>query len=395
MPGGLARSRTQVGNFSLGNEIDEIDGVRSAGPGPLNFNLRKPNLLHCSPMKVLLAVSAAFVMLMAAAAGGMSVVSGWATSLGAPPSADALQSIPPSILGYYEAAATTCPGMAWQLLAAIGTLESSNGQSNAPGVHSGLNYAGLAAGPMQFEPATFAEYDHPIAQDSAPTPVPPGISPPDIYDPVDSVYAAARYMCALGAADPSQVPSALFQYSGGSDSYVQKALLLASQYTGATSTSEAGNSAGAGQIGTIVQTGLSGLTGGAYSASAMHAVLFAESALGTPYVWGGNGPGGFDCSGLVWAAYEGTPAQFPRLGAADEYNATNPLPPSQSPTPGDLVFFADASGIQHVGIYVGNGQMIDAPHSGSVVRFDPFTPSPGALWGDEWYVGASAPGSTS
>jgi hypothetical protein len=63
--------------------------------------------------------------------------------------------IPPAMLALYQEAATICPGLPWTILAAIGTVESDNGQSNLAGVHSGANSAG-AEGPMQFEPATFS-----------------------------------------------------------------------------------------------------------------------------------------------------------------------------------------------------------------------------------------------
>ncbi len=63
--------------------------------------------------------------------------------------------IPPAMLTLYQQAAATCPGLPWTVLAAIGTVESDNGRSTLPGVHSGANAAG-AEGPMQFEPATFS-----------------------------------------------------------------------------------------------------------------------------------------------------------------------------------------------------------------------------------------------
>jgi hypothetical protein len=65
----------------------------------------------------------------------------------------ATSSIPPTMLALYQKAAATCPGLPWTVLAGTGTVESDNGQSNLPGVHSGANAAG-AEGPMQFEPAT-------------------------------------------------------------------------------------------------------------------------------------------------------------------------------------------------------------------------------------------------
>ncbi len=67
----------------------------------------------------------------------------------------ATSKIPPAMLALYQQAAATCPGLPWTVLAAIGTVESDNGQSTLPGVHSGTNAAG-AEGPMQFEPATFS-----------------------------------------------------------------------------------------------------------------------------------------------------------------------------------------------------------------------------------------------
>ena len=67
----------------------------------------------------------------------------------------ATSKIPPAMLALYQQAAATCPGLPWAILAAIGTVESDNGQSTLPGVHSGANAAG-AEGMMQFEPATFA-----------------------------------------------------------------------------------------------------------------------------------------------------------------------------------------------------------------------------------------------
>ena len=94
-------------------------------------------------------------------------------------SSAATAQIPPSMLTLYQQAAASCPGLSWTILAAIGTMESDNGQSNLPGVHSGANAAG-AEGPMQFEPATFAEYDEPIP--------PGGAIPPNPYDPTDAVY---------------------------------------------------------------------------------------------------------------------------------------------------------------------------------------------------------------
>ena len=76
----------------------------------------------------------------AASAGIASIFGG-----GSPPSATATGSIPTAMLALYQQAALTCPGLPWTILAAVGTIESDNDQSTLPGVHSGLNAAGLAA----------------------------------------------------------------------------------------------------------------------------------------------------------------------------------------------------------------------------------------------------------
>jgi cell wall-associated NlpC family hydrolase len=94
------------------------------------------------------------------------------------------------------------------------------------------------------------------------------------------------------------------------------------------------------------------------------AVAIAEQYLGVPYVWGGASPSGFDCSGLVMYVYA-------QLGVSLSHNAAmqySELPhvPLSDLEPGDLVFF---NGLGHVGIYVGNGTMIHAPHTGTVVQF--------------------------
>ena len=86
----------------------------------------------------------------ATAAGAALAVGPWGP-------ADELALIPANYLTWYVAAARTCRGLAWEVLAGIGTMESNNGRSNARGVHQGKNRKG-AEGPMQFEPATFAEY---------------------------------------------------------------------------------------------------------------------------------------------------------------------------------------------------------------------------------------------
>ena len=96
-------------------------------------------------------------------------------------------------------------------------------------------------------------------------------------------------------------------------------------------------------------------------------VGIAEKYLGVPYVWGGASPSGFDCSGLVMYCYAQIGISLPH-GATDQQRMSHPVP-LDSLQPGDLVFFGDASFSYHVGIYVGGGQMIAAPHTGAVVSY--------------------------
>jgi cell wall-associated NlpC family hydrolase len=98
------------------------------------------------------------------------------------------------------------------------------------------------------------------------------------------------------------------------------------------------------------------------------AVSYALAQLGTPYLWGGEGPGGFDCSGLVQAAYASAGIQLPRTAQA-QYDAGPLLPAGQQLEAGDLVFYgADANHISHVGILISATEMVDAPHTGADIR---------------------------
>jgi cell wall-associated NlpC family hydrolase len=119
------------------------------------------------------------------------------------------------------------------------------------------------------------------------------------------------------------------------------------------------------------------------SRAAVEAVAWALDQQGTPYRWGGEGDGGFDCSGLVQAAFAAAGIALPRV-AQDQYNAGPRLPPGTPLLPGDLVFFgSSAQAVDHVGIVVSPGQMVDAPHTGAFVRVEP-------IFADG-YVGATRP----
>src|SRR5215217_1463091 len=115
------------------------------------------------------------------------------------------------------------------------------------------------------------------------------------------------------------------------------------------------------------------------------AVRWALAQLGDPYRWGATGPDTFDCSGLISSAYRAAGVGIPRVsraqwGAGPHVAVANLLP-------GDLVFYADnpadPATIHHVGMYIGAGNMIDAPYTGAIIRITPF------LRGD--YIGAVRP----
>jgi cell wall-associated NlpC family hydrolase len=97
------------------------------------------------------------------------------------------------------------------------------------------------------------------------------------------------------------------------------------------------------------------------------AVAYAESKLGDSYVYAGAGPSVFDCSGLTMEAWAAAGANLPH-NAAEQMSVTTPVSLADA-QPGDLMFFYDGPGyVGHVGIYLGNGMLIDAPHPGAWVR---------------------------
>jgi len=256
------------------------------------------------------------------------------TTLAGGPSVEALDTIPPAYLTLYLAAAPTCPGLPWAVLAGIGRVESDHGQSTAPGVHSGANYAG-AEGPMQFEPATFARYAV-NADRSAP------LTP---YDPADAIYTAAAMLCANGAASGTipGIRQAIYAYNHA-QWYVTEVLAWAARYTVP-----------------------------APSQAAAAAIAFATRQIGKPYQWGATGPNSYDCSGLVYAAYAAAGIHIART--TYQWRQDGPRIPLSQIQPGDLLFSAGRDGTPanpgHVVMYLGGGQIIQAPQTGEDVQIDP------------------------
>ncbi len=237
--------------------------------------------------------------------------------------------IPADYLNLYMDAAQTCPGLPWSVLAGIGTVESGNGQSNLPGVHSGANFAG-AEGPMQFEPATFAEYstgpDRPLSP----------------YDPADAIYTTAAMLCASGGTGTG-IENAIFAYNHA-DWYVSEVMSWAARYA-----AQGGS--------TAVAT----------------AIAFAKAQLGKPYQWGKAGPDAYDCSGLAYAAYAAVGTHLART--TYQWQQDGPVIPLAQIQPGDLLFSAGSDGTAanpgHVVMYLGDARVIQAPKAGQDVQTGP------------------------
>jgi peptidoglycan DL-endopeptidase CwlO len=111
----------------------------------------------------------------------------------------------------------------------------------------------------------------------------------------------------------------------------------------------------------------------ASSAGADAAIAYARAQLGKPYVWGGTGPDGFDCSGLVMMAYQSAGISIPRT-SQDQWAALPHVPSSQ---PGDLVFFPGSDGTWtapgHVALVISSTQMIQAYATGTPIEVSPLS----------------------
>ncbi|MGH3816034.1 MAG: NlpC/P60 family protein [Pseudonocardiaceae bacterium] len=281
--------------------------------------------------------------------------------------------IPANYLSVYRAAAATCPGLHWSVLAAIGKLESNHGRSTLPGVRTGTNPHG-AKGPMQFLQRTFDAV-------TARHPVPPGgATPPSPHNPHDAAHTASAYLCDNGARDNRDLNGAIFTYNH-SRAYVNKVLDTARAYHRAKPSSAAPASPSPSPSAPASPSASPAAPASPPPAAprvddrrepaALTAVAFARAQIGKPYVWGGNGNPGYDCSGLTTAAYAAAGVKLPRT-AQTQYNHGPRLPAGAELRPGDLLFFGTPRKIHHVGIFLGGTSMINAPTFGQKVQIQDY-----------------------
>jgi peptidoglycan DL-endopeptidase CwlO len=300
-----------------------------------------------------------------------SCTSGEGDSSAAQPAASqsARDSIPANYLALFKSIGAQYK-VPWVILAGIGKVESDDGQSTLPGVHSGANAFG-AAGPMQIgiggaagnqwggAPVHLAsEKVDGVATDAT------GDGIASVYVPADAIAGAAKYLLQHGVL--SNVDQAIFAYNH-LESYVQSVLYWAGLYA----------KGGYTVSGTTLDSAPSCLTGSVQppNDAVATAISYAEDQLGKPYLWGGTGPDAFDCSGLVMMAYRAAGIDIPRT--SEEQWAWGPRVSASQVEPGDLVFFAGADGTQtspgHVGLVIGRGLMIEAYATGFPIRIAPYT----------------------
>ena len=318
---------------------------------------------------------------------------------GQPPASAKAKGIPSNYLFWYKKVGQQY-GVPWTILAGIGTVESDNGQTTLPGVHSGQNGFG-AAGPMQIgiEGASGNTWGgtpiHPASQVVAGVATDEdGDGVANVYDPADAIAGAAKYLLQANVqADPS---AAIFAYNH-LQSYVQSVLMYAGRYAGGNFSVASAQLPSANTVAGCVQT-----TGGVPAVQAptqtvAAAISFAEQQLGKPYLWGGTGPDAFDCSGLVMMAYRAAGISIART-SQDQWATETRVPASQV-QPGDLVFFAGSDGTVtdpgHVGLVIGGGKMIEAYATGFPIRVASYI-GRGAIGFTEPWAGAAGttPGTT-
>lgn len=206
-------------------------------------------------------------------------------------------------------------------------------------------------------------------------------TPPELTNPT---YASEKFYEALEQVNgwqslPLTVAAQAVQHSAYPDAYAKYESLAASlvhTFAGTTA-ADCSTNDGDGQTTTSpaqLPVGFS-LPAGT-PVQVVTAIKYALAQLGKPYVWGGTGPAGYDCSGLVMEAYLAAGITLPRTTYQQVQSGT-PVYSAAALMPGDLIFTAGSDGTAsdpgHVGIYLGDGLVEDAPHTGAsvqVTRFD-------------------------
>ncbi|WP_369383265.1 C40 family peptidase [Streptomyces sp. cg36] len=322
--------------------------------------------------------------------------------------------IPPRMLTAYKTAvqqvgkdAPRCRGMRWPVLAGIAKIESNHaigrtvadngdirpkiygvilngsgqGGNITPvpdtdgGKWDGTTEGDRAVGPFQFLPSTWET----TGKDAG------GDGTADPHNADDAALGAALYLCGNGRdlTQRSQLEAAIWQYNHSS-AYVSEVLGWIDQYTAAATGPDTKRLTGT--VLTVIEAALA-QKGVAYSWGGGDASGPTYGICCTPSGKSGTGIKGFDCSGLTVYAYAKAGIQLPRT-AAEQAGTGKRIPASLGAgalKPGDLVFYAYAPGhdatVYHVGIYVGAGQMVNAPRPGTLVRLDAVTAMSGYAGG--------------
>jgi peptidoglycan DL-endopeptidase CwlO len=178
----------------------------------------------------------------------------------------------------------------------------------------------------------------------------------------------AKELVAQRAGVKNQIQSSLAQRNTMLKGVKNEIATLERQQREAARRAAAAAAAAARSYGYTPPSGSVGTGGGSTSTAGSHpeVVAIAQQHLGDPYVWAAAGPNAFDCSGLTMYCYAQIGISLPHL-ASVQYNMSQKISRSAA-MPGDLVVFGIP--IHHVGLYIGNGMMIHAPHTGDVVRYE-------------------------
>lgn len=306
------------------------------------------------------------------------------------PSADALSDIPGNYLKVYRSAAASYPGLSWAVLAAVGKIESDHGRERyaadtkyggkkgelvtTPG--TGNDYG--AAGPMQI-----GAFPGSPSGDLWASLAPQFGGPDGVWNFHDAIPAAAAHLAADGG--QTNIEQALFDYNHA-QWYVQEVLDQAAKYeaddqqatdVSATTSPSPTPSATPTVAPPTVFTGACGQDGtylGDVPEDVQKVLNYAFAQLGKPYVFGATGPDAFDCSGLTLMSYRQAGINLPRT-SQEQFDVGVDIPGRQA-EPGDLIFFNNLTSEaqpDHVGIVIGPGQYIEAPHTGAFVQISNYT----------------------